>query len=58
MSKCKVIHTGTKILNFKCILTAPNLAHIEIERDLEVVMESLMKMSTLCAAKKANSILK
>ena len=50
---------GQKKPNFKYNLMGSELAVTDQERDLEVVVDSSMKMSTQCAAavKKANSML-
>ena len=59
VSKCKVMHAGAKKPNFEYNLMGSELAVTKQERDLGVVVDSSMKMSTQCAAtaKKANSML-
>ena len=57
--KCKVIHSGAKIQNFSYQLMGSELSMTDQERDFGVLVDSLMKVSTQCAAavKKANSML-
>ena len=53
------MHTGAKKTNFKYNLMGSELAVTKQERDLGIVADSLMKMSTQCVATvmKANSML-
>ena len=59
VGKCKVMHIGAKNPNFKYRLTGSELSVTDQERDLGVLVDSSMKVSTQCAAavKKANSML-
>ena len=57
--KYKVMHTGAKNQNFIHQLMGSELSMMDQERDLGVLVDSSMKVSTQCAVavKKANSML-
>ena len=59
IDKCRVMHVGAKNPNYVYKLMGSELSATNQERDLGVLVDSSMKMSTQCAAavKKANSML-
>lgn len=47
-SKCKVMHIGVKNPNYCYKLMRPELTVTDEERDIEVMVNNLMKELTLC----------
>lgn len=54
VNKCKGMHTGARKYNFKCKLMGFELT--DQEKDLSMLVDSLMKVLTQCAVAVANSM--